>query len=55
MEETAAVRCKEPMALIKQSWTKCMSNQKKHSMIYKAARNIKKRKKTNSFFFQFKT
>ena len=54
MEETAAVRCKEPMALIKQSWTKCMSNQKKHSMIYKAARNIKKRKKTNSFFFSLK-
>ena len=43
-EETAAVKCNEPMVLIKQSWAKCMSNQNKHSIIYnyKTARNIKK-------------
>ena len=50
MEETAAVRWKEPMTLIKQSCTKCMSNQNKHSMIYKAARNIKKERKVILFF-----
>ena len=41
-EETAAVKCNKPMVLIKQSWTKCMLNQNKHSIIYKTARNIKK-------------
>ena len=50
MEETAAVRCKEPMTLIKQSCTKCMSNQNEHSVIYKAARNIKKERKLILFF-----
>ena len=50
-EETAAVKCNKPMVLIKQSWTKCMLNQNKHSVIYKTARNIKKWNKTNSFIF----
>ena len=50
MEETAAARCKEPMTLIKQQCTKCMSNQNKHRMVYKAARNIKKERKLILFF-----
>ena len=40
--ETAAVKCKEPMVLVKQSWNQYMSNQNKHSIIYKTPRNIKK-------------